>query len=116
MGETHPFPSSSTTNTSGFPQHQPNQQFADEPNSTTPSTQQRNGSCQRSAKSSSHQSPLQRIRNAFRRSLLAAMDEKRRPSRQLLKRATKQMRREQKATVTLAVVLGQSTCQMQIAK
>jgi hypothetical protein len=115
MGETHPFPSSSTTNTSGFPQHQPNQQFADEPNSTTPSTQQRNGSCQRSAKSSSHQSPLQRIRNAFRRSLLAAMDEKRRPSRQLLKRATKQMRREQKATVTLAVVLGQSI-QMQIAK
>lgn len=83
--------------------------------------QQRNGSCPQqqqlhqqqqpsSAKSSSHQSPLQRIRNAFRRSLLAAMDEKRRPSRQLLKRATKQMRREQKATVTLAVVLAVFLC------
>jgi len=34
------------------------------------------------------------------------MDEKNRPSKHLIKKASKQMRREQKATVTLAVVLG----------
>uniref|UniRef100_A0A1I8BX70 G_PROTEIN_RECEP_F1_2 domain-containing protein n=1 Tax=Meloidogyne hapla TaxID=6305 RepID=A0A1I8BX70_MELHA len=76
-------------------------------------TNQRNGSIAKSinTKSSSSQpSPLQRIKSVFRRSLLTAMDEKNRPSRQLIKKATKQMRREQKATVTLAVVLVVFLC------
>ncbi|CAK5010590.1 unnamed protein product [Meloidogyne enterolobii] len=76
---------------------------------------QRNGSLANKSintKSSSSQqpSPLQRIRSVFRRSLLTAMDEKNRPSKHLIKKASKQMRREQKATVTLAVVLVVFLC------
>uniref|UniRef100_A0A915M4H6 G-protein coupled receptors family 1 profile domain-containing protein n=1 Tax=Meloidogyne javanica TaxID=6303 RepID=A0A915M4H6_MELJA len=78
-------------------------------------TNQRNGSLANKSintKSSSSQqpSPLQRIRSVFRRSLLTAMDEKNRPSKHLIKKASKQMRREQKATVTLAVVLVVFLC------
>ncbi|KAF7633191.1 G_PROTEIN_RECEP_F1_2 domain-containing protein [Meloidogyne graminicola] len=49
--------------------------------------------------------------NNFLRSLLNSIEEKQCPSsKQLIKKATKQMRREQKATVTLAVVLVVFLC------
>uniref|UniRef100_A0A183BNT3 G_PROTEIN_RECEP_F1_2 domain-containing protein n=1 Tax=Globodera pallida TaxID=36090 RepID=A0A183BNT3_GLOPA len=83
----------------------------------------RNGACCRSstvsgvvpkkiscASSGFSSSPLRYIRQAFRRSLVPIIEEGRRPSRTLLKRATRQMRREQKATVTLAVVLAVFLC------
>ncbi|KAL3090106.1 hypothetical protein niasHS_006558 [Heterodera schachtii] len=62
------------------------------------------------ASSTFSSSPLRYIRQAFRRSLVPIIEEGRKPSRALLKRATRQMRREQKATVTLAVVLAVFLC------